>query len=97
MSLRANRTMRNALILVAAMAAFPASAPAATPAPASATAQSSSEYRAGREKLAEARKSDLVELAQWCHKQKAYLTRDKVYEALLPLDPENKYAYIYGN
>ena len=97
MSLRATRTMRNALILVAAMAAFPASAPAATPAPDAATVQSSSEYRAGREKLAEARKSDLVELAQWCHKQKAYLTRDKVYEALLPLDPENKYAYIYGN
>lgn len=93
MSLRATRTMRNALILLAAMAAFPASA-AATPAPAAATAtaQSSSEYRAGREKLEEVRKSDLVELAQWCHKQKAYLTRDKVYEALLPLDPENKTA-----
>ena len=28
-----------------------------------------------------------VELAQWCHKQKAYLTRDKVYEALPPSTP----------
>lgn len=92
MNLRTSRTMRNALILLAAMAALPASAAAATPPPAAATVQSSSEYRAGREKLEEVRKTDLVELAQWCHKQKAYLARDKVYEALLPLDPDNKTA-----
>ena len=94
MSLRATRTMRNALILVAAMAVFPAKVAGATPALAVATALASrarSTERAARSSL-RLRKSDLVELAQWCHKQKAYLTRDKVYEALLPLDPDNKTA-----
>lgn len=83
--------MRTALILMAAAAAAPALTPSVAAAPA-AWVQSTTEYKAGREKLAEARKSELIELAQWCHKQKAYLTRDKVYEALLPLDPENKTA-----
>lgn len=37
----------------------------------------------------------LVELASWCHKQKAFLQRDQVYEIVLELDPDHKAARKY--
>lgn len=78
--------------LLAASLGMPGvAAPAASLTP-SHLEQSGAAYSKAREEQAKARAEALEAHAKWCHKNKAYLSRDATYEALLALDPEHKSA-----
>ena len=92
--------LRPTLALVATLAPLaaghsPEFAASTSPAPANSTPASvaaARDYPGELKRAEKAQLAALLELADWCQKNKTYLHRDKTYEAVLEFDPDHKDA-----